>query len=96
MVYAINFDTHIVIGFQSERLAAEHCRQHEGNWQCVDETGRLVYIPGVQSRVGMGLLAAHQWLADHHDVSAWYGVVDPTHALHSWPHMGHHGLGGLF
>jgi len=83
MVFALCFDTNTLHCFISERLAADYCRQHGGDWQLCDEQGRAVYPPGFAPRVQMGLLAAHLWLAEAHDAE---GVLphgfDPS--LNSW------------
>ncbi|GLR13806.1 hypothetical protein GCM10007907_25960 [Chitinimonas prasina] len=64
MVFALCFDTNTLHCFMSERLAADYCRQHGGDWQLCDEQGRAVYPPGFAPRAQMGLLAAHLWLAE--------------------------------
>jgi len=91
MIYAICFDTNTLVTFQSERLAEAHIRSQPGCWQCFDEAGRVVRVAGTQATSMVGLLAAHQWLADHHDIVQWDAVwshCDGSDACHVGVHHG--------
>lgn len=82
MVYAFCFETNTLHCFRSEREAAEHCRGRGGDWQLCDEAGRALHPAGFAPRARMGLLAAHLWLADAHEVGGVLHVAVPTDGLH--------------